>query len=330
MSGGGAKGSAKGRTQTKGIGTGAGSSARERRDGIPLYLKLASVLREKIARGDWQAGQQLPTLPELQSEYGLARSTIRQALGVLHGESLIDGARGRGTFVTGEPRQPASAKAPSYDPLRLGAGFRIEILARAPCTTLPEIGIEICGMPGPYMHVRKRHHFGGEPYSLVDLWLPLAIYDMLPAGADETQVYSQLLRDHTGKHNLEGAQKITIVRADYSTATALGLEFSSPLARIASCVASEGGEPILAHSTLIRADLFVAVRRFGDVTTDDPATWRATLPSGMATDSPSDPGPDRAGSGQKDTPQLGVSPSDGEHSTAAGLGDQSLGSKPAG
>jgi len=329
MSGGGAKGSAKGRTQTKGIGAGAGSSARERRDGIPLYLKLASVLREKIARGDWQTGQQLPTLPELQSEYGLARSTIRQALGVLRGESLIDSARGRGTFVTGEPRQPASAKAPSYDPLHLGAGFRIEILAREPCTTLPEIGIEISGMPGPYMHVRKRHHFGGEPYSFVNLWLPHAVYDMLPAGADETQVYSQLLRDHTGIRNLEGAQKITVVRADYNSATALELEFSSPLARIASCVTSEGGEPILAHSTLIRADLFVAERRFGDFTTNDPATWRATLPSGVATGSPSDPGSDRAGSGQKDIPEVGANPSDGENSAPAGLRDRNQGGKPA-
>ena len=321
---GGTRDSAKSRTQTKGVGTGAGSSARERRDGIPLYLKLASVLREKIARDDWQAGQQLPTLPELQSEYGMARSTIRQALSVLRNEGLIDGARGRGTFVTGKPRQPASAAAPPYDPLRLAAGFRIEILARAPCMTLPDIGIEISDMPGPYMHVRKRNHFGGGPYSLVDLWLPRAIYDMLPAGADETQVYSQLLRDHTGVHDLEGAQKITVVRADYESATALELEFSSPLARIASCVRSKSGEPVLAHSAFIRADMFVAERRFGDVTTNDPSTWRAALPSGLAaTDSAFEFGAAKAESVQKDILEAD------DPSTSADLEGDSKGRKPA-
>tara|TARA_R110002126_G_scaffold185573_1_gene334110 strand:+ start:43365 stop:43751 length:387 start_codon:yes stop_codon:yes gene_type:complete len=124
---------------------------------------------------------------------------------------------------------------------------------------------------------------------------------MLPASADETQVYSQLLRDHTGILDFEGAQKITVVRADYDSATALDLDFSSPLARITSCLCGGRDEPILAHSTLIRADMFVAERRFGDFTTNDPATWRAMLPSGVATV----PGSDGAEPVQIDIPEGG-------------------------
>ena len=78
-------------------------SAREllrQRDGIPLYLKLASLFREKIRCGDWPIHSQLPTLPALRDEYGLARETVRQALGVLRNEGMIDSTRGLGTFVT--------------------------------------------------------------------------------------------------------------------------------------------------------------------------------------------------------------------------------------
>ena len=62
-------------------------SAREllgQRDGIPLYLKLASLFREKIRCGQWPKHSQLPTLLALRDEYGTARETVRQA-GCRHG-----------------------------------------------------------------------------------------------------------------------------------------------------------------------------------------------------------------------------------------------------
>lgn len=247
-----------------------------RRDGMPLYLKLAGLFREKIRCGEWPAHSQLPTLPELRDEYGMARETVRQALGVLRGEGLIDSARGRGTFVTAAAERLAG-RAPAYDPLTLGAQVRIEILSRAPCAELPDLDRDLTGMETPLVYVRKRHHIGAQPYSLVDMWLPKRYFDMLPEGADQTRLYSQLLRDHTGLSGLSGDQIITIVRADIATARLLGIALSDPVAHLASRLMDPEGRPIMAHRVLIRSDVFAAERRFGDLATGDPGTWRAHM-----------------------------------------------------
>lgn len=251
-------------------------SAREllrQRDGIPLYLKLASLFREKIRCGDWPIHSQLPTLPALRDEYGLARETVRQALGVLRNEGMIDSTRGLGTFVTAAAEE-SEPRAPAYDPLTLGAQVRIDILSRAPCKELPDLGRDLTGMETPLVHVRKRHHAGQQPYSLVDLWLPQRYFEMLPEGTDETQLYSQLLRDHTGMTDLSGDQIITIVRADIATAHLLGITLSEPVAHVVSRLFDPEGRPVMAHLVQIRSDVFSAERQFGNLATGDPGSWR--------------------------------------------------------
>jgi len=254
------------------------------RDGIPLYLKLASLFREKIRRGQWPTHSQLPTLPALRDEYGLARETVRQALGVLRNEGLIDSTRGLGTFVTAAAAE-SEPRAPAYDPLTLGAQVRIDILSRAPCKELPDLGRDLTGMETPLLHVRKRHHAGAQPYSLVDLWLPQRYFNMLPEGADETQLYSQLLRDHTGLTDLSGDQIITIVRADIATAHLLGISLSEPVAHVVSRLFDPEGRPVMAHLVQIRSDVFAAERQFGNLATGDPGSWRPH----MAQPSPPEP-----------------------------------------
>src|SRR3546814_1229236 len=68
--------------------------------GIPRYLQLSTLFRRMIASGEWQVGSQIPTVEELAAEYGVARATVRQALGILNGEGLIERYRAKGTFVT--------------------------------------------------------------------------------------------------------------------------------------------------------------------------------------------------------------------------------------
>jgi len=246
------------------------------RDGMPLYLKLVSLFREKIRRGQWPAHSQVPILPDLQDEYGMARDTVRKALGVLRDEGLIDSARGRGTFVTAAAERMVH-RASVYDPLTLGREVRIEILSRAPCAELPDLGCDLSGMDTPLVHVRKRHHANAQPYSLIDLWLPQRHFDMLPEGADEVRLYSQLLRDHTGLSGLSGDQRITIIRADITAARLLKISLNEPVAHVASRLLDTKGCPVMAHRVLIRSDVFAAERQFGDLATGDPDTWRPHL-----------------------------------------------------
>lgn len=59
--------------------------------------------RERIAVGDWQPGQRLPSFGELRAEYGLAPSTIDRIYAVLEQEGLVLREQGKGIFVATPP-----------------------------------------------------------------------------------------------------------------------------------------------------------------------------------------------------------------------------------
>ena len=75
-----------------------------RRSPIPLYIQVATLLRNRIADGHFRAGQKMPTQEELEEEFGVARVTVRQAVELLEKEGLVHRQQGRGTFVT--PHMP--------------------------------------------------------------------------------------------------------------------------------------------------------------------------------------------------------------------------------
>ena len=69
------------------------------RSAVSRYIQLASLFRRRIQAGQWQVGQQIPTVDELAAECGVARATIRQALDILEAEGLVERYRAKGTFV---------------------------------------------------------------------------------------------------------------------------------------------------------------------------------------------------------------------------------------
>ena len=69
--------------------------------GTPLYRRIQSDLRERVASGELAPGSQVETELELMARYGVSRATVRQALSGLVAEGLLEIRRGRGTFVHG-------------------------------------------------------------------------------------------------------------------------------------------------------------------------------------------------------------------------------------
>lgn len=72
----------------------------DRESPIPLYYQLKELLAGRITSGEWRPGDMLPTEEQLQDQYELSRTTVRQALKELEFEGKISRYRGRGTFVS--------------------------------------------------------------------------------------------------------------------------------------------------------------------------------------------------------------------------------------
>ncbi|GHF43641.1 GntR family transcriptional regulator [Kitasatospora xanthocidica] len=68
-------------------------------DKQPKYQRIADALKSAIDTGRYRAGDRLPGENDLMDEYGVARMTARQALGVLQSEGIAEARRGAGVFV---------------------------------------------------------------------------------------------------------------------------------------------------------------------------------------------------------------------------------------
>src|SRR3954454_6017646 len=65
----------------------------------PRARRVFTALHDRIVRGDWPPGTQLPPHRELAVEFGVAPMTMRQVLGQLEEQGLVSRQVGRGTFV---------------------------------------------------------------------------------------------------------------------------------------------------------------------------------------------------------------------------------------
>lgn len=67
---------------------------------IYFYAQIARELVERLYHEEWRDGEYLPPIQELAGQYGVSRSTMRQALDLMEGRGFIRIRNGCGTQVT--------------------------------------------------------------------------------------------------------------------------------------------------------------------------------------------------------------------------------------
>ncbi len=70
----------------------------------PIYQQIKKTIQQRIASGEWPAGQKLPSENELVGALEVSRMTINRALRELTQEGLIKRVHGIGSFVAETPR----------------------------------------------------------------------------------------------------------------------------------------------------------------------------------------------------------------------------------
>lgn len=74
-----------------------------RQEALPLYIQIATELRQNVQDAVFKVGDRLPTENELSERFGVNRHTLRRAVDVLRREGVVGVERGRGTFVVAAP-----------------------------------------------------------------------------------------------------------------------------------------------------------------------------------------------------------------------------------
>jgi DNA-binding GntR family transcriptional regulator len=103
-----------------------------------LVPEAAASIRAAIAGGRWPVGSQLPSEPQLATDLGVSRATLREGLRLLVSERLLDRRPGVGTFVA---RVPPTTLDRGIDEL-FSLHQSIEQLGHRPSTGLCEISLD--------------------------------------------------------------------------------------------------------------------------------------------------------------------------------------------
>jgi GntR family transcriptional regulator len=243
------------------------------RSGMSRYVQLASVLRRRIAAGEWQVGQRLPTVQQLATDFGLAKVTVRQALAVLAREQLITVQRARGTYVCGEPSKPNAELRAAISDIHVGSSvFKIHLLDAPSVRRLPAELRENVKASDKYVRVRKLHLHDSEPFCLADIYVLASLFRKFPKGSERTYKIVRLIREVAGADPGILHQTMTVEPADYDLARLLNYSFAGPVARIRRVTFGVDGAVLMAGLSWYRGDRFVLdIELPNDVTAKYPA-----------------------------------------------------------
>jgi GntR family transcriptional regulator len=230
---------------------------KQRADGMPRYLQLSTLFRRQILSGQWQNGQQIPTVEELSAEFGVARATLRQALGLLEGEGLIERHRAKGTFVTYKPQEMLWCEVETdwSGLLRSRQGATIEVLSDESGQQPPAIFHNIGERARAYRLFKRRHLRGGEPFLLAHVYFEESLAKRIPPKDLETKTALNLLASLRGVKAADVRQTLTIGTADMVTAEALHLPLNAPVVYVQRVAADEAGRLIFVADGIYRGDV---------------------------------------------------------------------------
>lgn len=220
-----------------------------------LYAQVAAVIRQRIRSGLWAAGRQIPTLGELEREFGVARVTLRQALSLVERDGLIWRGRGRGTFVTEKAGLEWFKLETSRDQLvhSLEGNWSRLIEVDAADSTPHLAPGDGEAAPG-YRHMRRVHGAGASAYALVDMHLDRDLYGRAAERFDSEMIIP-VLDTLPGVAIADIRQTLTIGTADRAVADHLGLPIGAPIGIMRRVVRDDAGTAVYVGVVNYRGDV---------------------------------------------------------------------------
>jgi GntR family transcriptional regulator len=225
--------------------------------GVSRYLQLAILFRRNIASGVWKLQQQIPTVDQLAESHGVARATVRQALGILEAEKLIERFRAKGTFVIQQPQERLWCEVHTdWSGLLLSHEGETELLSeRKNVQPAPSVLHPFKSLAESYRHFRRLHSRRNEPYLLADVYIDERLCKQIPRSDVKTKSFLSNLANIRGLKLGDVRQTITIGSADLETAEKLEMPVNAAVAHVYRSALDEDGCMIFMADGTYRGDL---------------------------------------------------------------------------
>ncbi|WJR75838.1 GntR family transcriptional regulator [Bradyrhizobium sp. NP1] len=224
----------------------------------PIYVQLVTLFRRRIETGEWQVGDQIPSLDELAEQVGAARATVRHAIGFLEIEGLIGRYRGRGTFVLEKPKADIWHDIPSDWSASVdqssSSETKMEWIECRPALRLPNPSHPGGKLAPAYQFLRRLHRRNGIPYLVGSTFVEKELFDRIGKKNFNDAPFRVLQRE-LGNQIARAEQTIVVGTADLELADYLNVPVNSPIVILNRSVFDQSGVLIYESVGHHRGDL---------------------------------------------------------------------------
>jgi GntR family transcriptional regulator len=233
------------------------------RDLVPIYLQLITIFRRFIVSGQWPLNEQVPTLDELSAQFGVARATVRQAIGFLEQEGLVARYRRHGTFVIAKPQRESWYTIPTDWKGALAAHDALvaEWLECKRAGTPPKPYHPGAELASAYQILRRRYRHDGAPLLLETAHLDAVLYRAIGMERLRKTPTLKLLDTVSRAKIARVEQSIYVGASDGETSVALAIPLNAPIAVVRQTVCNRENGILYESEAFYRGDSVRVIER---------------------------------------------------------------------
>lgn len=163
--------------------------------GVPLYITVMEVIKEKIINGIYKIGELIPTETELEKEFNVSKITIRKAIEMLELDGYLVKRSGKGTTVISNSIYNKLSKGESFSNILNKEGFQV----RKEKTLIEKVEIEPQNELYNYFghrcyKIRRVYYLDGNPYIHFIHYIPESIKIDENIDGNDLSVYMALYK----------------------------------------------------------------------------------------------------------------------------------------
>lgn len=157
---------------------------------IPAYIKLENEIRDRIKNGILKIGDKLESEREFSASYKISRMTVRQAIGNLVNEGILERKKGLGTFICA-PKVTQNNIASFTDMVsRMGLKAQTEVVNFKKCSEDNQYSSEFNGEN--LYEIERRRIAENEVIGIEKAYIPSDIIGNIKISALEGSLFKYL------------------------------------------------------------------------------------------------------------------------------------------
>ncbi|PIU49464.1 MAG: hypothetical protein COS92_06515 [Desulfobacterales bacterium CG07_land_8_20_14_0_80_52_14] len=229
---------------------------------IPKYLQISAWLKDAIQHGRYKIGEKLPSEIELSRMCRVNRNTLRQAVGELTADGLLQKVKGIGTFVSSVESHPVRHKLNRISSLGLelqqsGVREKTRLLKKGYEVPTQYVAKNLAVSPNSKIIAIRRVRSGDEhPLIYEETYLPADLFDGI-LDMDLTGSMYEIFTREFGVILARSAQTIRAVNLNRKIAQQLGVKQNSAALYLESVTYNDRNMPVEVLYSYFRGDKYV-------------------------------------------------------------------------